>query len=76
MKARSRTLTAVHKFILEDFMFRSEIIGKPTRVELDSSRVKVTLKKAQQTNVEHKLDTFAAAYKNLTGKDNTVNFEL
>ena len=38
--------------------------------------VKVALEKAQQTNVEHKLDTFAAVYKKLTGKDTTFGFEM
>merc|ERR1712062_822790 len=65
MRPRSRTLTAVHDSILEDLSFPSEIVGKRIRVKLDASRlVKVTLEKAQQTNVEHKLDTFAAVYKN------------
>merc|ERR1712183_174333 len=77
MRPRSRTLTAVHDPILEDLCFPSEIVGKRIRVKLDASRlVKVTLEKAQQTNVEHKLDTFAAVYKKLTGKDTTFNFEL
>merc|ERR1711915_606221 len=77
MRPRSRTLTAVHESILEDLCFPSEIVGKRTRVKLDGSRlIKVTLKKVQQTNVEHKLDTFAAVYKKLTGKDTNFGFEL
>ena len=77
MRPRSRTLTAVHDSILEDLVFPSEIVGKRIRVKLDTSRLmKVTLEKAQQTNVEHKLDTFAAVYKKLTGKDTTFGFEL
>merc|ERR1711992_269525 len=77
MRPRSRTLTAVHDSILEDLAFPSEIVGKRIRVKLDASRLtKVTLEKAQQTNVEHKLDTFAAVYKKLTGKDTTFGFEL
>merc|ERR1712243_257865 len=75
MRPRSRTLTAVHDSILEDLVFPSEIVGKRTRVKLDASRlIKVTLEKAQQTNIEHKLDTFAAVYKKLTGKDTNFNF--
>merc|ERR1712179_613430 len=70
MRPRSRTLTAVHDSILEDLSFPAEIVGKRIRVKLDASRVvKVSLEKAQQTNVEHKLDTFASVYKKLTGKD-------
>ena len=77
MRPRSRTLTAVHDSILEDLVFPSEIVGKRIRVKLDASRmVKVSLEKAQQTNVEHKLDTFAAVYKKLTGKDTSFGFEL
>merc|ERR1712183_939591 len=77
MRPRSRTLTAVHDSILEDLSFPAEIVGKRIRVKLDASRVvKVTLEKAQQTNVEHKLDTFASVYKKLTGKDTVFLFEI
>merc|ERR1711890_100837 len=77
MRPRSRTLTAVHDSILEDLCFPSEIVGKRIRVKLDASRlIKVVLEKAQQTNVEHKLDTFAAVYKKLTGKDTHFSFEI
>merc|ERR1739847_126608 len=77
MRPRSRTLTAVHDSILEDLSFPAEIVGKGIRVKLDASRVvKVTLEKAQQTNVEHKLDTFASVYKKLTGKDTVFSFEV
>merc|ERR1711963_344226 len=76
-RPRSRTLTAVHDSILEDLCFPAEIVGKRIRVKLDTSRlIKVTLEKAQQTNVEHKLDTYAAVYKKLTGKDTHFAFEL
>ncbi|KAB0344391.1 hypothetical protein FD754_021317 [Muntiacus muntjak] len=45
------------------------------RVKLDGSRlIKVHLDKAQQNNVEHKVETFSGVYKKLTGKD--VNFEF
>ncbi|XP_053431669.1 40S ribosomal protein S7-like [Nycticebus coucang] len=74
-RPRSRTLTAVHDVILEDLVFPSEIVGKRIRVKLDGSRlIKVHLDKAQQNNVEHKVETFSGVYKKLTGKD--VNFEL
>lgn len=53
----SRTLTAVHDAILEDLVFPSEIVGKRIRVKLDGSRlIKVHLDKAQQNNVEHKVN--------------------
>jgi len=74
-RPRSRTLTAVHDAILEDLCFPSEIVGKRIRVKLDGTRlIKVHLDKSQQTNVEHKLDTFAAVYKKMTGKDVVFEF--
>merc|ERR1711944_255065 len=74
-RPRSRTLTAVHDAILEDLVFPAEIVGKRIRIKLDGSRlIKVHLDRNQQTNVEHKIDTFSAVYKKLTGKD--VNFEF
>uniref|UniRef100_A0A5F4W3R2 40S ribosomal protein S7 n=1 Tax=Callithrix jacchus TaxID=9483 RepID=A0A5F4W3R2_CALJA len=58
-RPRSRTLTAVHDAILEDLVFPSEIVGKRIRVKLDGSwLIKVHLDKAQQNNVEHKVETF------------------
>merc|ERR1719309_1285991 len=74
-RPRSRTLTAVHDAILEDLVFPAEIVGKRIRIKLDGSRlIKVHLDRNQMTNVEHKIDTFSAVYKKLTGKD--VNFEF
>lgn len=74
-RPRSRTLTMVHDNILEDLCFPAEIVGKRIRIKLDGSRlIKVHLDKNQQTTVEHKVETFSAVYKKLTGKD--VNFEF
>merc|ERR1739838_420572 len=74
-RPRSRTLTAVHDAILEDLCFPAELVGKRIRIKLDGSRlIKVHLDKNQQTTVEHKIETFSAVYKKLTGKE--VNFEF
>merc|ERR1712121_466587 len=74
-RPRIRTLTAVHDNILDDLCYPAEIVGKRIRIKLDGSRlIKVHLDKNQQTNIEHKLDTFSAVYKKLTGKE--VNFEF
>nr|ACV20970.1 small subunit ribosomal protein 7 [Oigolaimella attenuata] len=74
-RPRSRTLTAVHEAMLNDIVYPAEIVGKRTRVKLDGKRIiKVHLDKTQQTNVEHKIDTFTSVYKHLTGKD--VSFEF
>jgi len=46
-----------------------------SRIRLDGTRLfKVHLDKTQQTNIEHKTDTFSSVYKKLTGKE--VNFEF
>merc|ERR1712014_239649 len=74
-RPRSRTLMAVHNSILDDLVYPAEIVGKRIRIRLDGSRLfKVHLGKNQQTNIEHKTDTFGAVYKKLTGKEVTFEF--
>ncbi|XP_044733932.1 40S ribosomal protein S7 [Chrysoperla carnea] len=74
-RPRSRTLTAVYDAILEDLVFPAEIVGKRIRVKLDGSQlIKVHLDKNQQTTIEHKVDTFTAVYKKLTGREVTFEF--
>ncbi|XP_048505766.1 40S ribosomal protein S7 isoform X1 [Athalia rosae] len=74
-RPRSRTLTAVYDSLLEDLVFPAEIVGKRIRVKLDGSQlIKVHLDKNEQTNIEHKVDTFASVYKKLTGRDVTFEF--
>ena len=67
-------MTAVHDAILEDIVYPVEIVGRRTRVKLDSKVYKVFLDKKDQATTEHKLDTFSSIYKKLTGK--AVAFEF
>merc|ERR1711915_420716 len=74
-RPRSRTLVSVHNALLDDLVYPAEIVGKRTRIRLDGSRLfKVHLDKTQQTNIEHKTETFANVYKKLTGKEVTFEF--
>ncbi|XP_045464424.1 40S ribosomal protein S7-like [Harmonia axyridis] len=74
-RPRSRTLTAVYDAILDDLVYPAEIIGKRIRVKLDGSQlIKVHLDKNQQTNIEHKVDTFSSIYKKLTGRQVIFQF--
>merc|ERR1712217_502044 len=74
-RPRPRTLQAVHTAILDDLVYPAEIVGKRIRIRLDGSRLfKVHLDKTQQTNIEHKTETFASVYKKLTGKEVTFEF--
>merc|ERR1712064_88464 len=74
-RPRSRTLVAVHNSVLDDMVYPAEIVGKRTRIRLDGSRLfKVHLDKTQQTNIEHKTETYASVYKKLTGKEVTFEF--
>merc|ERR1719154_188064 len=74
-RPKSRTLTSVHTCILDDLVYPSDIVGKRIRVRLDGSRLfKVHLDKSQQTNMEHKVETFSAVYRKLTGKEVTFEF--
>jgi small subunit ribosomal protein S7e len=71
----SRTLTSVHDAYLSDLVYPAEIVGKRIRVRLDGSTLtKVHLDKPSQTNIEHKIDTFAGVYKRITGKEVVFEF--
>jgi len=74
-RPRSRTLQAVHNSILDDLVYPAEIVGKRIRIRLDGSRLfKCHLDKNQQTNIEHKVETFSSIYKKLPGKEVTFEF--
>lgn len=70
------TLTVGQDVILEDLVFPSEIVGKRILLKVDDSQlIKVHLDKAQQDNVENKVETFSGVYKKLTGKDVNSEFQ-
>ncbi|ORY75713.1 40S ribosomal protein S7 [Leucosporidium creatinivorum] len=74
-RPRSRTLKVVHEKILDDLVFPSEIVGKRTRTSVDGNKVtRVFLDPKDTTSLEYKLDSFAAVYRGLTGKE--VHFEF
>merc|ERR1712223_751979 len=71
----SRSIKHVHENVLEDIVFPSIIIGKRIRHKTDNkSFIKAFLNRSTQGDTEHKIATFSAVYKRLTGKN--VLFEF
>lgn len=74
LRARSRTLTAVHKSILEDLVFPTEIVGQRTRVRLDNSRLLKVHLHHESKPASDRIDVMTKVYKNLTGKEIVFEF--
>eukprot|EP01094_Clydonella_sp_ATCC50884_P003752 TRINITY_DN1286_c0_g1_i1.p2 TRINITY_DN1286_c0_g1~~TRINITY_DN1286_c0_g1_i1.p2 ORF type:complete len:194 (-),score=78.29 TRINITY_DN1286_c0_g1_i1:50-631(-) len=71
----SRTLKAVHEALLDDTVYPAEISGRRDYFATDGAQIiKIYLDKKDQATMEHKLNTFAAVYKKLTGKDARFSF--
>jgi len=73
----SRSVSAVHKAILDDLVYPSEVVGKRIRYRVDGSSVlKIQLDPKDKQNIEYKLDTFTSVYKKITGKSAVFEFPV
>ncbi|KAA0058086.1 40S ribosomal protein S7-like [Cucumis melo var. makuwa] len=76
-RPRTRTLTSVHEAMLEDVVLPAEIVGKRVRYKVDGSKImKVFLDPKERNNTEYKLESFAAVYRKLSGKDVVFEYPI
>merc|ERR1712176_232925 len=75
MRPVSRTLTAVHAAVLADLVSPTALVDQRLRVKTDGSKVlRIHLDHKDKNNLEYKLESFSAVYKQITGKDTQFDF--
>eukprot|EP00008_Paramoeba_atlantica_P003045 CAMPEP_0201487882 /NCGR_PEP_ID=MMETSP0151_2-20130828/16094_1 /ASSEMBLY_ACC=CAM_ASM_000257 /TAXON_ID=200890 /ORGANISM="Paramoeba atlantica, Strain 621/1 / CCAP 1560/9" /LENGTH=199 /DNA_ID=CAMNT_0047873051 /DNA_START=71 /DNA_END=670 /DNA_ORIENTATION=- len=72
---RSHTMTAVHESLLSDLVYPLDVVAQRTRHSVDGTKqLKVFLDAKEKEKVENRIETYAAVYKKLTGKDTAFGF--
>merc|ERR1712094_2179 len=75
IRPRTRTLTAVHEYLVEDVVGPCNIVGKRTRVSQDGKKlIRIFLDAADRDQYEEKLKIFSDVYRKLTNKETEFSF--